>query len=65
VDTHSNEDTPPASLSLRKIVELLHDLDIDQKRYEMKLAENRMNREKLLRWLLCDKQGQELFQPHL
>lgn len=42
-------------MSLRSIVQLLNELDNDQKRYEMKLAENRLYRERLLRWLLCDK----------
>jgi hypothetical protein len=49
--------TQPNELSLRKIVALLHDLNIEQKRYEMRLAENREHREKLLRWLLCVKKS--------
>jgi len=51
------QSTRPNELSLRKIVALLHDLDVDQRRYEMRLAENREHREKLLRWLLCDKKS--------
>ena len=58
-DAHGHQvaDSPTDELTLRKIVQLLHDLDVDQKRYEMRLAENREHREKLLRWLLCDKRA--------